>query len=205
MILFAAQLHDFMALLPWSKLKKQKRAVREIFEQRRRVYDKDKAAKDSQTLVERIRQLPQFAQAQTVMLYVPVHNEINLQGLLDLYEDKKTFLLPVTHRRYMKAHPYMGQENMKRGKYRVSEPTTPPFTGKIDLILIPGVAFDKQLHRLGRGGGYYDKFLRQHPQAVKIGVGFDFQIYKKELPHAIWDTKLDAVITPTKTIECSSD
>ncbi len=205
MILFAAQLHDFMALLPWSKLKKQKRAVREIFEQRRRVYDKDKAAKDSQTLVERISQLPQFAQAQTVMLYVPVHNEIDLQGLLDLYEDKKTFLLPVTHRRYMKAHPYMGQENMKRGKYRVPEPTTPPFTGKIDLILIPGVAFDKQLHRLGRGGGYYDKFLRQHPQAVKIGVGFDFQIYKKELPHAIWDTKLDTIITPTKTIECSSD
>lgn len=205
MALFAAQIHDFIALLPWSKLKKQKRAIREIFEQRRRVYDKDKAAQDSQTLVERISQLPQFASAQTVMLYVPVHNEINLQGLLDLYEDKKTFLLPVTHRRYIKAHPYAGQEHMKRGKYRISEPTTPPFTGKIDLILIPGVAFDKQLRRLGRGGGYYDKFLRQHPQAVKIGVGYDFQIHKKDLPHSIRDTKLDAVITPTKTIGCSFD
>lgn len=202
MILFAGPLHDFIALLPWSRLKKQKRAVREIFEQRRRIYSKTKAAEDSQVVIEHIRQLPAFQQARTVMLYMPIHNEINLQGLLDLYKDQKTLLLPVTHRHCIKAHPYEGEEQMKRGKYRVSEPTTAPYKGSIDLILIPGVAFDKHLHRLGRGGGFYDKFLRQHPHAVKIGVGYDFQIHKSELPHTLLDTKLDALITPTKSIGC---
>lgn len=201
-MLFAGQIHDLKALLPWSRLKKQKRALREILEQRRRVYDSSKATLDSQTLVERISQLPQFQQAKTVMLYMPIHNEVNLQGLLDRYQDQKTFLLPVTHRRSMKAHPYAGEENMKRGKYRVAEPTTPPYKGSIDLILVPGVAFDKQLHRLGRGGGFYDKFLRQHSRSFTLGVGYDFQIHKTEIPHTILDTKLNAVITPTKSIGC---
>ena len=202
MILFAGQIHDLIALLPWSRLKKQKRAVREIFEQRRRVYSKTKAAADSQTLVERISHLPMFINARTVMLYIPIHNEVNLQGLLDLYKDQKTLLLPVTHRHCIQAHPYTGEENMKRGKYRVPEPTTAPFNGKIDLILVPGVAFDKHLHRLGRGGGFYDKFLRRHPHANKIGVGYDFQIHKTDVPHTVLDTKLNAIITPSKTIGC---
>ncbi|MCQ2311832.1 MAG: 5-formyltetrahydrofolate cyclo-ligase [Paludibacteraceae bacterium] len=202
MILFAGFFHDLNNRFPWSRLKKQKRDLREVLEQRRRVYDASKAELDSQTLVERISQLPQFQQAQTVMLYMPIHNEVNLKGLLDLYEGQKTFLLPVTHRRSMQAHPYAGEENMIRGKYRVVEPTTPPYKGSIDLILVPGVAFDKQLHRLGRGGGFYDKFLRKHPQATKMGVGYDFQIYKKVLPHSLLDVKLDAIITPTKSIGC---
>lgn len=203
MILFAGQFHDLIAILPWSKLKKEKRSIREIFEQRRRTYDKTKVVKDSQTIVERICQLPVFSEAQTVMLYVPIHNEVNLQGLLDLYKDKKTLLLPVTHRHHrITVHPYAGEEKMKRGKHHISEPTTAPYNGKIDLILIPSVAFDKQLHRLGRGGGYYDRFLRKHPEAVKMGVGYDFQIHKSELPHSILDVKLNAIITPTKSIGC---
>lgn len=200
MILFAAQIHDLIALLPWSYIKKQKRSVREIFEQRRRVYPKTKADQDSQVVVERIAQLPLFQQAQTILLYKPVHNEISLQGLLDRYKDEKTLLLPVTHRRYMAAHPYCGEESIKRGKYHVPEPTTSAYKGDIDLILVPGVAFDKHLHRLGRGGGFYDKFLRSHSKATKVGVGYDFQIYKSTIPHTLMDVKLDAVITPTKTI-----
>lgn len=205
MILFAGPIHDLIALLPWSKIKKQKRSVREIFEQRRRVYDKTKVAADSQKLVERISHLTCFKEAKTVMLYKSIHNEVNLQGLLDLYKDQKTLLLPVTHRRSMKAHPYTGEENMKHGRHHISEPKTPPYKGTIDLILVPGVVFDKHLHRIGRGGGYYDKFLRQHPHAIKIGVGYDFQIYKKDVPHTLLDTRLDGLITPSKSIGCSFD
>lgn len=205
MILFAGQIHDLIALLPWSQIKKQKRSIREIFEQRRRIYDKTQAAEDSQKLVEHISHLACFREAKTIMLYKPVHNEINLQGILDLYKDQKTLLLPVTHRHSIKAHPYTGEENLKHGKYRISEPTTAPYKGSIDLILVPGVAFDKHLHRLGRGGGFYDKFLRQHSHAIKIGVGYDFQIYKKDLPHTLQDTRLDGVITPSKSIGYSFD
>ena len=202
MFLFAGQIHDLISLLPWSKLKRQKRALREIFNQRRRVYSKTEAEEDSHILVQRICQLPQFQKAQTVMLYMPVHKEVNLKPLMELYKDQKTFLLPVTHRhRSMTAHPYAGEEQMKKSKHHhIYEPTTAPYKGTIDLIFVPGVAFDKHSYRLGRGGGYYDKFLRRHPQALKVGVGYDFQIHKSDIPHSFLDTKLDAVITPTKTI-----
>lgn len=201
-MLFEGQIHDLIALLPWSRLKKQKRVVREIFEQRRRMYDTSKAEADSQTLVTRISRLPVFQKAHTILLYMPIHNEIDIKGLLDQFKDQKTLLLPVTHRRDIQPHPYVGEELMQRGKYRVPEPTTAPYKGSIDLIIVPGVAFDKQLHRLGRGGGYYDKFLRKHPHSTKLGVGYDFQISKSELPHSLMDTSLDAVITPTMSIGC---
>ncbi len=199
-MLFAGQIHDFIALLPWSRLHKQKAALREILEQRRRVYDKTKAAQDAQTLIRRITKHPRFQQAKTVMLYAPIHNEIDLLGLIDQFKDTKTILLPVTHRRCIKAHPYEGEEKMHRGKYRVMEPTTEPFEGTIDLILVPGVAFDHHLHRLGRGGGFYDKFLRYQHHSFKLGVGYDFQLRKTTIPHGLLDTRLDAILTPTKSI-----
>lgn len=201
-MLFAGQIHDLIALLPWSRLRKQKAALREILEQRRRVYDKSKAAEDAQTLLHRIADLKQFQQAQTVLLYAPIHNEVDISGLLETYKDQKTILLPVTHRRCMKAHPYEGEEKMHRGKYRVMEPTTDPFEGNIDLILVPGVAFDYHLHRIGRGGGFYDKFLRKHPRSFKLGVGYDFQLRKTAVPHGLFDVRVDAILTPSKSIGC---
>ncbi len=199
-MLFAGQIHDLIAALPFSRLRKQKRTLRGIFEQRRRIYDKNKASQDAQTLIRRITELPQFQQAHSVLLYSPIHNEIDLSGLLDQFKDQKIILLPVTHRHCMKAHPYEGEEKMHHGKYRVNEPTTEPYKGTIDLIIVPGVAFDHKGYRLGRGGGFYDKFLRLHPKAFKLGVGYDFQIHKSSIPHGLLDTRLDAVLTPTKSI-----
>ncbi len=199
-MLFAAQLRDFINLFPWSRVRKQKSSLRGILEQRRRVYDKDQARQDAQVLVRRIAELPLFQQAQTVMLYSSVHNEIDLQALLEQFKDQKTLLLPVTHRHCITANPYEGEEKMRKGKHRIAEPTTKPYKGTIDLILVPGVAFDRYGYRLGRGGGFYDKFLRQHPKAFKLGVGYDFQIYKKELPYNLFDVRVNAILTPTKSI-----
>lgn len=199
-MLFAGQLRDLINLFPWSRIRKQKASLRGVLEQHRRVYDKDKACQDAQVLVRRITELPQFKQAKTIMLYSAVHNEIDIQALLEQFKDQKTFLLPVTHRRGISACPYEGEEKMRRGKHRIAEPTTTPYKGTIDLILVPGVAFDRFGYRLGRGGGYYDKFLRQHPKAFKIGVGYDFQFYKKELPYNLFDTRVNAILTPTKSI-----
>ena len=73
------------------------------------------------------------------------------------------------------------------------EPISEPFTGEIDLIIVPGMAFDNSGHRLGRGKGFYDRFLAQHPDVYTIGLCFDFQYFDK-IPSESFDKKVDEVI-----------
>lgn len=65
--------------------------------------------------------------------------------------------------------------------------------GVYDLIVVPGLAFDRQNNRLGYGGGYYDLFLQEHPDAYKVGVGYPFQLID-ELPLEAHDVPLDQII-----------
>lgn len=67
---------------------------------------------------------------------------------------------------------------------------------KIDVILVPGVAFDAYGNRLGRGKGYYDKILKQ-TNAYKIGVCFDFQ-FIENVPTEVHDVKMDKVVVSGK-------
>ena len=82
----------------------------------------------------------------------------------------------------------------------VPEPQTPTWKGPIDLMLVPGVVFDHHCHRIGRGGGYYDKFLRKHPGVKKFGICYAFQLKKHDIPHLFRDHNVHRVITPQQTI-----
>ena len=112
------------------------------------------------------------------------------------YKKEKTFLFPVVHRKAMVACPYEGNSKMHRGKFNIPEPTTPPYTGHIDMVLVPGVAFDKSGNRLGRGGGYYDRFITNlGKKTLLAGVGYDFQLVDK-VPANRRDKRLNYVVTP---------
>lgn len=199
-MLFASQLHDLKNCLPWRTKRLQQQALRTIVEQKRRVYPAEQAAADSQTVVGKIEQSAAFRNARTVLLYYPIHNEVDLRPLLDKYYSSKTMLLPVTHRKTMEIRPYTGKACLKQGYAHIPEPQTPAYTGKIDLILVPGVVFDRKGHRIGRGGGYYDRFLKKHKKACKLGVAYDFQLKHHNLPQTWRDQPLDGVITPLETI-----
>jgi 5-formyltetrahydrofolate cyclo-ligase len=199
-MLFESQINDLLALLPWVQARKEKAALRGVIEQQRRMLSDEQIAAESAAVVERIEQLPAFQKAQTVMLYYPIHHEVDLRALLTKYAGQKTFLFPVTHRRSIEVRPYDGEEMMKKGRFGVPEPQTPTYEGAIDLILVPGVAFDEHRHRIGRGGGYYDKFLKGQLLATKVGVCYSFQLRKHSIPHTLKDHKMDIVICPQKTI-----
>ena len=199
-MLFSAQIHDFLAWLPWVRVRREQSALRAIVEQRRRILTKDEVAADSARIISQIEQMSAFREAKTVMIYYPVHNEVDLRPLLAKYENQKTFLFPVTHRHSMEVRPYDGEDMMRKGRLGVPEPQTPTYTGSIDLMLIPGVVFDQHCHRIGRGGGYYDKFLLKHPGSTKIGVCYSFQLKKHGIAHTWRDHKMDRVVTPQQTI-----
>lgn len=73
----------------------------------------------------------------------------------------------------------------------------------INLMLLPGLAFDRKGNRIGYGAGYYDRYLVTHPEAnfYKLAVAYDFQALE-EIPSEEFDIKVDAIITPTRFIEC---
>ena len=174
--------------------------MRGIAEQQRRMMTPEQVQEQSALIIAQLEQMAVFRSAQTVLLYYPIHNEVDLRPLLTKYEGQKTFLFPVTHRRSMEVRPYDGEDMMRKGHFGVPEPQTETYNGAIDLILVPGVLFDHHCHRIGRGGGYYDKFLSKQLTAKKVGVCYTFQLKKRDLPHTWRDHKMDRVITPQQTI-----
>ena len=152
-MLFESVLLDIRKLFPSQKLLREKNQMRELLAQKRRLLTKEQILEQSALIISQLEQLPCFQSAKTVLLYYPMHNEVDLLPLIKKYKKEKTFLFPVVHRKWMTACPYEGNAKMHRGKYNIPEPTTDPYKGQIDLILVPGVAFDKQGNRLGRGGG----------------------------------------------------
>ena len=199
-MLFDSQIHDFWSILPWVRHRREQAAIRAIVEQKRRILTKEKVAADSALIIEQIEKMSAFRNAKVVMIYYPVHNEVDLRPLLSKYEGQKLFLLPVTHRHSMEVRPYDGEDMMRKGRLGVPEPQTPTYKGRIDLMLIPGVAFDYHCHRIGRGGGYYDQLLRSHPMTKKIGVCYAFQLKRHTIPRLWLDQKVDRIVTPQQTI-----
>ena len=199
-MLFEAQIHDFLMWLPWVRIRREQQALRAIVEQQRRMMTPEQVAEQSALIIGQLEKMSSFREARTVLLYYPIHNEVDLRPLLTKYEGQKIFLFPVTHRHSMEVRPYDGEDMMRKGRMGIPEPQTETYKGPIDLIIVPGVVFDQHRHRIGRGGGYYDKFLSGRFHAKKVGVCYSFQLKKHDIPHHAREPKMDRVVTPQLTI-----
>lgn len=201
-MLFESQLTFLYQLTSRWYLQKRKADMRELLSQKRRVQPKEVAARASEAICSRLEALPEFQRAQSVLFYYPIHGEVDVRPLLEKYQSSKVVLLPVAHRYSLELRPYAGRKDLKRGRFGIPEPQTRKYKGHIDLIVVPGVAFDRQLNRLGRGGGYYDRFLKKYQLTTKVAVAYDFQMVD-EVPVNKRDHKVNLIITPNEVISCS--
>ncbi|MDD4571168.1 MAG: 5-formyltetrahydrofolate cyclo-ligase [Clostridia bacterium] len=146
--------------------------------------------------------------ARTVMTYMPKGNEADLVALsLQMWESDMKVLIPACTDKYgsMEAAVLKQEElfALKQDDFGIWVPENPEFTAPeaIDVLLVPGLAFDKQGYRLGFGGGYYDRYLnRVRTNAFTIGIGFDCQL-TEALPREAFDKKLCALCTESGIIE----
>jgi 5-formyltetrahydrofolate cyclo-ligase len=166
-MLFESNIKDLLKLLPQQRLHRAKQRMRELLIQKRRMLSDEDRTNMSAAILEQLEKMTVFQEAKTVLLYYPKNNEVDVLPLFKRHKDK-TLLLPVTHRNGMTANPYEGNDKMHRGNFGIPEPTTPAYEGKIDVIIVPAVAFDKNGNRLGRGGGYYDRFLKNNPTQLSL-------------------------------------
>ena len=152
----------------------------------------------SADICKKIEAHPRFQQAQGVLLFSPLPDEPDISSLILRHAGRKSVFLPrVTGSTTMEACPLENEADLHAGAFHILEPQGAALqccTG-IDLVIVPGLAFDTEGYRLGRGRGYYDRFLSRPDmaQAYRIGVCFPIQ-HLTALPHEEWDARMDDVI-----------
>lgn len=139
---------------------------------------------------------PAFRAANTVLLYHSLKDEVDTHEFIKKWSGEKRILLPVVKGDDLELRIYTGPQDMKIGAYGIEEPVGETFTdyAEIDFIAVPGVAFDREGNRLGRGKGYYDRLLPRIPSAFKAGICFPFQLID-QVPTEPFDICMDIIIT----------
>ena len=182
----------------------KKRARSEIKRRLRAMTPEEKARK-SREICERVMQLPEFQRARAVMLFASMPDEVDTRLLFERsFADGKRVASPrcVTGERMI--HPVLvrSMRDLAPGAYGILEPTggeTIPVE-EIDFVLVPGYGFDRAGNRLGKGAGYYDKFMSQPGfRATRCAVTFAAQLLD-ETPHDDRDIPVQVLVTENETL-----
>jgi len=187
--------------LPTQRLKHQIRAEAEA--NRRARPDKDEA---SEIICATLAALPEYVAAETVMGYVHFRSEVRTRGLLATALDAgKRVVVPYCLADHLELFLLESMDELAPGTWGIPEPMVElrPLghrrvdASRLDLVVVPGVAFDRRGHRLGHGKGYYDKLLvHVRPDALLVGLAFECQLFP-EIPTRPHDVAMDRVITET--------
>ncbi|OGW80672.1 MAG: 5-formyltetrahydrofolate cyclo-ligase [Omnitrophica bacterium RIFCSPLOWO2_12_FULL_44_17] len=159
--------------------------------------------KKSEAVIKKLKEDPDFRKSNSFMVYVSTEEEVRTRSLLELLlQAGKCVTVPFVE---PKTNELIAVEVMDfyqdliPGRFGILEPRpdiVAPFNlDDLDIVLVSGLAFDKKNFRLGRGKGYYDRFLKRlSPRTKTYGLAFDFQVFKA-IPVALHDEKVDKVIT----------
>jgi len=176
-------------------MKEIKKQLRRQVRQEKTRYNISTLNKWSAEILAQVESLPEFQNAHTILVYFSMNDEVDTQSFIEKWAKHKVILLPAIVNDELEIRIYSGPDDLIAGAYGISEPVGQTFTDldTIDLVIVPGMAFDKSGNRLGRGKGYYDKLLRKL-QAPCIGICFPFQLLS-EIPMEEFDIPMHKVIT----------
>ena len=185
-------------LVDWMlELVHTKQGLRSYIRCTKKCYTHEQMDEESAQIMEALENTPQFQKADTVMLYSSLPDEVRTTAFIEKWRNHKRIILPTVVGDDIVPVELTADTAFAVGDFNIMEPQNSPYTGGYDLIVVPGMAFDSSGNRLGRGKGYYDRFLAQHPDVPKIGICFDFQLVGN-VPTDSNDIRMDAVLTPTK-------
>lgn len=166
----------------------------------------------SLAILKKVAATEAFENAKTVLAYYSLDDELDTHAFLSLLTQEKgsislqsnialqqkQILLPKVNGDNLTLHPFHSEADLLPGSYSIMEPKTPAITdySEVDLVIVPGMAFDSTGNRLGRGRGYYDKLFSRalRPDVIKIGVCYPFQMVE-EVPCDAFDIRMDAVFS----------
>lgn len=145
--------------------------------------------------------LKEFQNAKEVFTYVSFDNEVDTIEIIkySIQNNKKIYVPKIVKgENKLEVCKLNSIQHLKQGTFNIPEPADEciVFKNKFDVLLLPGLCFDSLGYRLGRGAGYFDRFLPE-VEGIKIGLCFSFQIVKR-LPVESHDIKMDIIVTDTK-------
>ena len=192
-----------------------KQELRKEIRNRKRQFSQDQLGELSLSAISKLRKHPKVMAAHTLLLYYSLPDEVNTHEWIDeLVAEGKRVLLPVVvNDKDMVIREYTGKHDLAEGSFHIMEPIGKLFPvekyPEIEVAIIPGMSFDDTGHRLGRGKGYYDRFLTKlrgmegnncerkeadGTEVYKIGICFGFQKLQ-EIPFENHDILVDEVTT----------
>jgi 5-formyltetrahydrofolate cyclo-ligase len=177
-------------------IKERKRALRRTANEAiAALTSAERRAKDA-TICEIVRALDAYKKAEQILAYWPLADEVDLRGfLLSSIASGKAVYLPVTRDGAITFHRWRPQSRLSAGVLGVQEPASAEGPAeRPSIVLVPGRAFSRSGHRLGRGGGFYDRVWSQlEPYAPRVGVGYSCQVFD-DVPHDERDSVVDVLV-----------
>lgn len=173
--------------------------IRRSIKARKALLSAVEKAQAAARVFEKLEQSAAFAMAERILMYHSLPDELSTREFIDRWASRKQFFLPRVNGMNLEVLPYH-RSRLAQGAFLIEEPqgdeVVPADT--IELIVVPAVAYDRNGNRVGRGKGYYDRLLAE-TRALKVGVGYDFQLVE-EIDAEPHDIPVDIVITESARI-----
>lgn len=178
-----------------------KKEIRDEVRRRRAALGTEEWKMKSHQVCEKIWNLREYQRAEVIYAYMAKQGEVLLDELIqDAWQQGKTVAVPKVLGTDMEFYELDNMDDVVISAMGIREPVSRRIVhGKNSILLMPAVALDLQRHRIGQGGGYYDRYLEQHPMPVKVGVAFDFQVYPR-VPNEVFDVLVDTIVTETRVL-----
>ncbi len=184
------------------RLKARKRAVRRAAIERRDLLSEDERSAKSERIVERVLALPEVGAAGSVMAFWSFGSEVQTLALIErLHGSGTRVVLPRVVEGELEAVAYAPGDPVTAASFGAMEPAGPEVVPaeEVDLVIVPGVAFDRRGGRVGYGGGFYDRLFSKAPSVRAVAVAFALQLVD-EVPQGGSDSPVDVIVTEDEVI-----
>lgn len=151
----------------------KKKALRKEIKARKKLISEESKARQAQDVFEALESLVEFQQARTILGYWALPDELPTAEFMNKWSTHKRLLLPVVVGDDLELFAYTGAACLEpQPPFGILEPRGTELVApeSVELVIVPGVAFDTEGHRIGRGRGYYDRLFTKMPHAIRIGV-----------------------------------
>lgn len=176
---------------------KTKQEFRKEVSKRRKELLPEDAGRMSSVITDHVLGLKEYQDSSLILVYIDYKNEVRTRPIIEAaWKDGKQVAAPKVNGREMDFFLLNSMDDLESGYMGIMEPReglvkTDASEG---MMVMPGVAFDRKRHRVGYGGGFYDRFLEAHPQIKRVAVAYEFQLFD-EVPHEEFDICPEILVT----------